>query len=85
MNNHNIKTNPNNNKNENSLNKEGLENWESFYFKFFEFKEEFMHQLSANADILEDFLDKATILQNFHNIFLNCEKNRTIMQTSNNL
>ena len=62
--------------------KENIENLESFYFKVFEFKEDFINQIISKTELIQNYLNKANSLIQFHDMFKILQKNRLNMKES---
>jgi hypothetical protein len=62
--------------------KENTENFENFYFKIYEFKEDFINQIISNTEMIQSSLDKAEIIMQFHSFFNILEKNRVNLKES---
>jgi len=62
--------------------KENIENLESFYFKVFEFKEDFINQIISKTELIQNYLNKANSLIQFHEMFKILQKNRLNMKES---
>lgn len=68
--------------NTNHESKENAENFENFYFKIYEFKEDFINQIISNTEMIQSSLDKADIIMHFHSYFKTLEKNRLNLKES---
>ena len=63
-------------------NEETLENYENFYFKIKDFKEQISFQMEENTNLLEDYLKKSEIFSNFFLKFKQFERNKNLIKES---
>ncbi len=61
---------------------ETLENYENFYFKIKDFKEQISFQMEENTNLLEDYLKKSEIFSKFFLKFKQIERNKTLIKES---
>lgn len=70
------------NLNTNQENEENAENLQNFYFKIFEFKEDFINQFASNTEMNQNYLNKADNLMCFYSLFKVLEINRLKLKES---